>query len=294
MPIIIKSEGSPSAFLPSEFASEQALESVLKESPDLLCDDDGPSEHNGPSIAYVASQVSLPQAGIVDLLFVTSDGLPVVVEVKLARNAQARREVVAQAIDYVSALTLLTVDELDERVAGALEAALYKLTIDSPVDFNVLWRNVGANLRAGKARLIMALDEATPSLERIFGFLARSSDLDVQLLTVQKYETKVGQVFVSRMRTSPTQVGSERTDGSKLAGTPNPIEEERVITVMAAGNPKKVGSAARERFALYKTGMTVGQFLAAGGSRADIRWDSSHGFIKIDNPAAEPGHPEQT
>jgi hypothetical protein len=67
----------------------------------------------------VASQLDLPEgAGKLDLLFVNSEGLPIAVEVKLGANAEARRQVVAQAIDYLSALTSLTVDGLDQRVGG--------------------------------------------------------------------------------------------------------------------------------------------------------------------------------
>ena len=46
------------------------------------------------------------------------------VEVKLRRNVESRRAVVAQIVDYLSALTAMTVDELDDEVDGALEAAL--------------------------------------------------------------------------------------------------------------------------------------------------------------------------
>lgn len=44
------------------------------------------SEEVDPRLAFVGSQVILLDTGRLELLFVTSDGLPVVVEVKLARN----------------------------------------------------------------------------------------------------------------------------------------------------------------------------------------------------------------
>ena len=46
-------------------------------------------------------------------------------------------------------------------------------------------------------------------------------------------------------------------------------------------NPKHPNSAAGKRFDLYKPGMTVGGFLAAGGWRADIRWDVKQGFVEL-------------
>ncbi len=141
--------------------------------------------------------MDLDEAGILDMLFVTSKGLPIAVEVKLTRNAQARREVVAQAIDYLSALTAFTVDELDHRVNGSLEAALQNLAGEDDLEFDRLWQAVGTNLRAGQARLVVTLDAAPAPLERIFRFLARNSNLDVRLVTVRRYSSAtVGDVFV--------------------------------------------------------------------------------------------------
>lgn len=54
-----------------------------------------------------------------------------------------------------------------------------------------------------------------------------------------------------------------------------------VIVLKVDKNPKQTGSAAHGRFEFYRDGMTCEQFLAAGGSRADLSWDKSHGFIEI-------------
>lgn len=60
------------------------------------------------------------------------------------------------------------------------------------------------------------------------------------------------------------------------------IPEHAVITVLSEGNPKRPGSASFERFKLYRTGMTVGDFLRGGGKREDISWDRNHEYIKLD------------
>jgi hypothetical protein len=46
-------------------------------------------------------------------------------------------------------------------------------------------------------------------------------------------------------------------------------------------NPKRAGSAANERFARYKAGMTVAEAIEAGVTRADINWDVKQGFIIV-------------
>jgi hypothetical protein len=51
--------------------------------------------------------------------------------------------------------------------------------------------------------------------------------------------------------------------------------------VLVDTNPKQEGSAARKRFALYKTGMSVEAAFAAGVWAADIRHDAKREHIKL-------------
>ncbi len=51
----------------------------------------------------VCRELALPPAGSVDNFLVTPSGLPVLVECKLWRNAEARREVVGQILDRIRA-----------------------------------------------------------------------------------------------------------------------------------------------------------------------------------------------
>ncbi len=200
MPVLIRRESSSECVSPSAFSKEEELELLLTECRELLRDDRGQSDVS--NIEFVARQVDL-EAGRLDLLFVDSTGLPIAIEVKLGLSDDARRKVVAQAIDYLSSLTELTVEELDKAVDGKLEAALERLANDDEEEFDRLWDCVGINLRAGKARLVVALDDAPASLERIFRFLARNSSLDVQLLTLQRYKSALGDVVVPQMRVNP-------------------------------------------------------------------------------------------
>jgi len=60
--------------------------------------------------------------GSIDNLFISPRGYLVLVETKLWRNPQARREVVAQAIDYASSLSQWSYSQLDDAVRGYLQA----------------------------------------------------------------------------------------------------------------------------------------------------------------------------
>ena len=53
------------------------------------------------------------------------------------------------------------------------------------------------------------------------------------------------------------------------------------IAILVKENPKRTGSAAHDRFTLYSKHKTVESYLAAGGSTADIVYDTKHGFIKV-------------
>jgi hypothetical protein len=56
-----------------------------------------------------------------------------------------------------------------------------------------------------------------------------------------------------------------------------------VITLLTpdGANPKRKGSAAYDRFAFYKNGITVADAVKAGVMYADISWDVGHGFISV-------------
>jgi hypothetical protein len=61
-------------------------------------------------------------------------------------------------------------------------------------------------------------------------------------------------------------------------GRPRFTDDQR-ITLLARENPKR--GASRERFALYRDGMSVGEALAAGITRGDLKWDTDRDFISI-------------
>lgn len=49
----------------------------------------------------------------------------------------------------------------------------------------------------------------------------------------------------------------------------------------ADNNPKRPGTSAAKMFILYKSGMSVAEFVAAGGTGAALKYDHQHGFIKV-------------
>ena len=54
-----------------------------------------------------------------------------------------------------------------------------------------------------------------------------------------------------------------------------------VITVLATENPKRKGTRAWTRFALYESGMTVAKYLEFGGRTGDVNHDAEAGYISL-------------
>lgn len=80
---------------------------------------------------------------------------------------------------------------------------------------------------------------------------------------------------------SPRQVAIDKgaakvRDEAKAAKT----GDQRVIKSVKP-NPKREGAAAHARYNLYRVGMTVAEFIKAGGTSADVSWDARKGFIEL-------------
>ena len=75
--------------------------------------------------------------------------------------------------------------------------------------------------------------------------------------------------------------GEDGGDVERHAPPPKPMGgDERKIEYMVE-NPKTAGYKSWGRYELYKHARTVKQFLQLGGTRADFRWDLSHGFVRF-------------
>lgn len=79
-------------------------------------------------------------------------------------------------------------------------------------------------------------------------------------------------------------------EAEKKARAPR-VSDDAVIKILVDANPKRAGSKAAERFALYKNGMTVKQAKDAGITASDLSYDSASDekrgpYISITAPAS--------
>lgn len=82
-------------------------------------------------------------------------------------------------------------------------------------------------------------------------------------------------------RHNPIQ--QEDTDMSE-AKTRARANKKAIITFVADPNPKRNNTLARERYALYRVGMTVAEYIAAGGRSGDVNHDVAEGYITLQLP----------
>lgn len=72
-------------------------------------------------------------------------------------------------------------------------------------------------------------------------------------------------------------------DGNPIPKAPTiKIDDTNIIILdPTKGNPKRPNTNAHAMFELYKDGMTVAQYVEAGGGRDWVRWDVSKGHITL-------------
>ncbi len=123
-----------------------------------------------------------------------------------------------------------------------------------------------------------------------------AADLGVQA----HYDTKIKTWAIGDKVFTVAEIGKMSPDAlrKKLRGGENKkkakketkpraaFDPEAKITLLVKENPKRSGSNAHAVYALYRDGMTVSDFIAAGGSYSDLKWDMKHKSVKIEEPQA--------
>jgi hypothetical protein len=141
--------------------------------------------------------------GRIDALYVAPSGLLTLVEAKLWTNPQARREVVAQIIDYAKELTLWTYDDLDQYARRSHGRPLWELMRASHHDDTQLSEaafvdEVTKNLRRGRFLLLIVGDGIREDAERMSSFLQQTPHLhfSLALIELKIYATPDGEALL--------------------------------------------------------------------------------------------------
>lgn len=139
--------------------------------------------------------IELPLAsGYLDNLLVTPRGDLVAVECKLWRNTEARREVIAQVIDYAKDLQSLSYEGLEVAIGKARHDPGFNLyghvasgagEVEAMPDEALFVDAVSRNLRRGRCLLAIVGDGITEGVEGLTEFLQQHAGLHFALVLVQ-------------------------------------------------------------------------------------------------------------
>ncbi len=211
----------------TKFTEEGKLQDYLEEYPTLIPLAD--IVEGASDLLCIGREVPAGP-GWVDLLFIDKDGLLTIVETKLAKNPEARREVVGQVIEYASYISKWTADDVcgiaDEYLKSegvrpiyrdkTLYEAIKQSSLAGSFSIDGFRSNVEQNLKNGRMRLIVAVDELIEPLRAMVTFLNSYSNFDIFLLQVTDFEeSKAKKVLVPVLFgyvNKPTGTGSKHWD----------------------------------------------------------------------------------
>lgn len=168
--------------------------------------------------------------------------------------------------------------------------------------------NAALSHRAKLERVSQYSDDIWSTLLRCAASPPSEPELIINLIVRDRKLSKKESKMEDPTKTNPETVAPEaaptkKTRAKKTESTePKEAKEpaprhnpEATITLLknAEGvqygpenNPKRPGSASADRFALYRSGMTVKAAVEAGVKSEDISWDQRKGFIELTPPAA--------
>ncbi|HEX7101809.1 MAG TPA: hypothetical protein VF201_04110, partial [Nitrolancea sp.] len=158
-----------------------------------------------PNLVIVGREVTLGN-NAADLIALESSGRVVIIEIKLAKNSEARRAVIAQILTYAAylhgldSMTLETVilrTHLDKRGYENLVAALESNDQEGSFDHLAFSLGLTESLSNGRFRLVVVLDEVPEELVRLTGYLQQISDkVLIDLIRVSAYDIAGSKVLV--------------------------------------------------------------------------------------------------
>jgi len=165
------------------YDTEDLLQGYLADHPDLLAGDQI-NDVEPRRWLLISREMGVPSEEdsgdrwSADHLFLDQDAIPTIVEVKRSTDTRARREVVAQMLDYAANGVMYWPLE---RLRSTFEANCRSRDHDPEttllgslgleLDPEEFWRRATTNFQAGKVRLIFVADKIPSELRRIVEFL---------------------------------------------------------------------------------------------------------------------------
>jgi hypothetical protein len=218
---------------PATFPTEDVFQELLARHPQLLTNVEAGDESPRRWL-LVKREASVPVSDggggyfSVDHLFLDQDGVPTLVEVKRANDTRARREVVAQMLDYAAnAVSFWRVEDLANAYAATCAqdnsdsfAKLAQVIASDSPNVESFWKTVQTNLSSRRIRMIFVADKISPELERIVEFLnEQMSPATVLALELRPFESGQNRIISPRLIGVTTRAVAQKNVSKPIAAS---------------------------------------------------------------------------
>lgn len=195
--LFIESDGGLRALSEATVELEDDLQALVARYPALLSGDDDAAAGRRWLLIRREQGIAVAEGEgarfSLDHLFVDQDGVPTLVEVKRAADTRARREVVAQMLDYAANARFLEAVELRAAFEARHPQADSEISdaLGDEVDPDELWSRAARNLEQGNLRLVFLADRIPDELRNLVEFLNEQlRTMEVLAIEVSTFEAE--------------------------------------------------------------------------------------------------------
>ena len=171
---------------------ENWLQKIIHKNPQILPIDD--IESGFAPLISLGREIST-SVGYIDNLYISPNGYLTIVETKLWRNPESKREVVGQIIDYAKELTNWNFTKLNDGVKkssqlynnnskGIIELIKDFENIEEHEEYKII-DNIERNLKRGRFLLLIVGDGIRESVEEMVDFLSNTPQIQFTLGLVE-------------------------------------------------------------------------------------------------------------
>ncbi len=207
--VLLLQNGDKTLIKSQKFENENELQEIIKSNPNLI---------NLSSIFRSPLMIIGRETEYIDVLAITADAVPVVIECKRKENPDMRY-LIAQILEYASKLQMMSYRDFDQNVSNYFNSEkcdeeLYKKSSlqeafrkfadgfeDSiePFDEKEFINNVTENLKDGEFYLVVVVDKISEPTLRTVNFLNKKLEkLRIEVIEISKYSDDGFNIFVPK------------------------------------------------------------------------------------------------
>ena len=255
------------------YEAEDILQKLVAEHPEMLAGNDENGDARQRWLLIERESPIYPEGGAsgrwsADHLFIDQDGVLTVVETKRSSDHRARREVVAQMLDYAAnGVVAWRAEALRARFnarcakSGCDPADVFTAAMGER-DADSFWTQVHTNLEARRLRLVFVADAIPRELETIVNFLNdQMQATEVLAIEVKQFVDDAGDHQTIVPRVLGQSPAARRAKGSRRAGS------GRANRYWSNWRPSAAQSRPRSPSG-YSTGSQTAMTLRCGSGRA--------------------------